>query len=683
MSEKLTYEELEQRVRELEQEEVKRKQEERRKALKMTIQDAIKQTVVWKDSIEKVLNEIKEFTGFEAVAIRLQEGEDFPYYLTQGFPVHFVEAERYLCTRDSKGEIVRDFEGNPFTECMCGNIICERTDASKDFFTKGGSFWSNNTSKLLAETTEEDRQTRTRNRCNSEGYESVGLIPLKAGHETLGLIQLNDTRTNLFTEDMIQFFEDIGILVGNAFSRKLAEEALIKSEYEKSMILDNTTEIITYHDVNHRIKWANKAYLKSTGLSLAEVKGQKCYEVWGFTKICNNCPVSVAIQSGEPCESELTPQNQEHWPPTQGSWLSRAASVKDNEGKTIGAIEVSYEITQRKQAEAQIKTTLKEKEILLAEIHHRVKNNMQLIISLLCLQQQHSGESNAGSLDDIINRVRIFGDIHRRLYQQEDISRIDFVQHLKDNLQDLVEAYNVNKNNIELELNISNPNFQLDQAVSCGLLFNELISNSLKHAFSNQGKISISITNNSDGEPEKIVYSDNGKGINTESGGFGTKIIYALAEQLNMCVQISSKGGTLFEFTKKSIGHVIGKPIGEILYVEDELIIALDKTTYLKENGYSVNENIITSGEKAVKYVEELTPKPSLIFMDIKLKGEMNGIEAARKIRQDNPSIPIVFLSGYEDKETQGNVSTIPNTSFLNKLCPPEKMKEIIDKYQK
>ena len=172
--------------------------------------------------LEQVESDIKQFTGFEAVAIRLREGEDFPYYVTKGFPAHFVESERYLCTRDHKGEIVRDSEGNPYVECMCGNVICGRTDASKDFFTEDGSFWSNNTSKLLSETTDEDRQTRTRNRCNSEGYESVALFPLKAGHEILGLLQITDTRTHQYTDDTIQLFEDIGISVGTAFSRKRA-----------------------------------------------------------------------------------------------------------------------------------------------------------------------------------------------------------------------------------------------------------------------------------------------------------------------------------------------------------------------------------------------------------------------------------------------------------------------------
>lgn len=363
--------------------------------------------------------------------------------------------------------------------------------------------------------------------------------------------------------------------------------------------------------------------------------------------------------------------------------LEKSEDIVDESGKTIHSFGFTQDITEQKIAERRIKTSLREKEVLLKEIHHRVKNNMQVIISLLSLQKQHASENEVRSLDDIINRVRIFGDIHRRLYQQEDISKIDFVQHLKDNMRDLVSAYDVDKKNIQFELNIANPVFNLDQAVSCGLLMNELISNSLKHAFSGHGKIKISITHDADGELERISYSDNGKGIESSPEGFGIKIINALAEQLNMAVHIFSKEGTQFDFTRKDMAHPFEKTIGKIIYVEDEVIIALNRIAYLKENGYSVNENAITSGEQAVNYVKESTPKPSLILMDIGLKGDMSGIEAAKEIRKLIPSIPIIFLSGYEDANTQNQISSIPNTAFLNKLSTPEEMAQLINKYHK
>ena len=138
------------------------------------------------DTIHNILLVIKQHTDFEAVAIRLREGDDFPYYRTNGFPASFVLEENYLCQRDEMGKIVSDTMGNPTLECMCGNILCGRTDSKYPFFTEGGSFWTNSTSDLLASTMEAARQARTRNRCNGEGYESVALIPLRSAKEIIG-----------------------------------------------------------------------------------------------------------------------------------------------------------------------------------------------------------------------------------------------------------------------------------------------------------------------------------------------------------------------------------------------------------------------------------------------------------------------------------------------------------------
>ena len=173
-----------------------------------------------------VLLLLKNYTGIEAIGIRMREGEDFPYYETNGLPEHFVEAERCLCSRNEDNEIIRDNEGKPCLECMCGNIIRGRTDPSLPFFTPGGSFWTNSTTLLLAATSEQDRMARTRNRCHGEGYESVALIPLKSGEEIVGLLQLNDRRTDYFNCGLIAFLEGIASSLGIAVSRRRTEEEL-------------------------------------------------------------------------------------------------------------------------------------------------------------------------------------------------------------------------------------------------------------------------------------------------------------------------------------------------------------------------------------------------------------------------------------------------------------------------
>jgi signal transduction histidine kinase len=177
-----------------------------------------------------ILTLIKKSTGFEAAGIRLKQKKDYPYYVAKGFPARFIKAENYLCSRDINGSYIKDQKGNPVMECMCGNVIQGRTDPSLAFYTKGGSFWTNSTTELLISYSEDDFQTRTRNRCNSEGYESVALIPLRSGKKIIGLLQLNDRRKGMFNEDVIEFFEGIGASIGIGIAHKQAEEKLRKSE---------------------------------------------------------------------------------------------------------------------------------------------------------------------------------------------------------------------------------------------------------------------------------------------------------------------------------------------------------------------------------------------------------------------------------------------------------------------
>jgi GAF domain-containing protein len=167
-------------------------------------------------------------TGIEAVGLRLHNGLDYPYYYTRGFPYDFIEKEKYLCAIDSQGEVIWDQNGEPCLECMCGNVIRGRTNPALPFFTTGGSFWTNCTTDLLAGTTESDRQSKTRNRCNQAGYESVALIPLKNEGNIYGLIQLNDHRKSVFTEEFICFMEEIAKSVALLFSITKQEECLKK-----------------------------------------------------------------------------------------------------------------------------------------------------------------------------------------------------------------------------------------------------------------------------------------------------------------------------------------------------------------------------------------------------------------------------------------------------------------------
>jgi PAS domain S-box-containing protein len=203
-----------------------RRQSERHQHLAAEVLRILNDPSTLDDSIDQILAAIRREMGFDGVGIRLRKGEDFPYYRTLGLSADFVQAERDLCALDAEGKIIRDGQGIPELECMCGNILRGRTNAELPFFTEGGSFWSNCTTELLNSAKEQDLQARTRNRCNSEGYESVALIPLRSDDKVVGILQLVDRHCNRFTPGMIRFLEGLGASIGIAMMRRQMEKVL-------------------------------------------------------------------------------------------------------------------------------------------------------------------------------------------------------------------------------------------------------------------------------------------------------------------------------------------------------------------------------------------------------------------------------------------------------------------------
>jgi len=196
-----------------------KKYAEQRQTLGWKILERINQKGNEQDVIRDLLALTKQSSGFDAVGIRLRQGDDFPYFEVNGFSDDFVEAENYLCARSPSGGAVLNNRGQPLLECMCGNVLMGNSNPGLPFFTEGGSFWTNSTTELIKSQELKRLGFPTRNRCNQAGFESVALIPLRSGEQIIGLLQLNDRRPGRFELDLIRFFEGIGASVGIALAR--------------------------------------------------------------------------------------------------------------------------------------------------------------------------------------------------------------------------------------------------------------------------------------------------------------------------------------------------------------------------------------------------------------------------------------------------------------------------------
>jgi PAS domain S-box-containing protein len=221
--------------------------------------------------LQKLITFLKIFTDCEAVGIRLHKNKDYPYIETAGFSEAHVNMENTLCSLEDTGEIFRDPKSKPVLECMCSKIIHAQFDPEKPYFTKHGSFWTGNTTQLLANSTEADRPIWTRNRCIGEGFESIALIPIRLKEKTFGLFQFNDKRTEWLTAEKIETLEHLVDYVAIALAKLETEDALAVSEQSFKEIFNSTTEAIFIHDAETgQVLDVNETMLKIYGFASKE-----------------------------------------------------------------------------------------------------------------------------------------------------------------------------------------------------------------------------------------------------------------------------------------------------------------------------------------------------------------------------------------------------------------------------
>lgn len=237
--------------------------------------------------------------------------------------------------------------------------------------------------------------------------------------------------------------------------------------------------------------------------------------------------------------------------------LEQGKPIYGEDNKPLYVEGVIFDITERKKAQKQIEASLKEKEILLREIHHRVKNNLQIISSLLGLQSiSIKNKAYLEMFKDSQNRINSISLIHDKLYRSKDLAEIDFKEYIKDLTTKLYQTYAGKGSRIKLILNIDNVTLGIDQAIPCGLIINELITNSFKHAFPQDRAGEIKISLRRIVEHIELIASDNGIGIPDridfqKTQSLGLHLVTILVDQLNGRIDLDRSGGTEFKIIFK------------------------------------------------------------------------------------------------------------------------------------
>ena len=220
--------------------------------------------------------------------------------------------------------------------------------------------------------------------------------------------------------------------------------------------------------------------------------------------------------------------------------------------------ELKKEVAQRKLAQEQINESLKEKIVLLREVHHRVKNNLQIVSSLLNLQ---AGYINDKKILEVFKesqaRIRSMALIHEKLYQSRDLDKINFSNYIDSLIQDLFRSYRSQLNNIDIRCEADQIFLEIDQAILCGLVINELISNSIKHAFKGRESGEVLVKLFQENNAYNIIVQDNGVGFpadidieNTDS--LGLQLVTSLTTQMGGNLEITSENGTIVKINLKA-----------------------------------------------------------------------------------------------------------------------------------
>ena len=641
---------------------------------------------------------LRIWSGCEAVGIRLRAGDDYPYYETSGFPLTFVAAVNHLCTYDQNGEIMRDSEGNPLLECMCGNILCGRFDPAQPYFTAQGSFWSNSTTALSASTPEADRQARTRTRCNREGYESVALIPLRTGQQVFGLLQFNDHLPNRFTPSLIAHFERMADSLAIALSRRQAEETLRETNELFSLFMRHSpiyTYIKEVTSTQSIIRQASDNFVEIIGIPGADMIGKTMTELFPPEFAAEIMAEDWAVVSGGKVlrlEEELNGR------------IYSTIKVPITWGDKTLLTGYTADITERKQAEEERIALLErlnrsEKMEALGTLAGGVAHDLNNVIGVLTGYSEllmerlpegtplkeyaanifKSSAKGAAIIQDLLTLAR------RGVVATEVVDVNKIVASLMATPEfDRLKYYHPHvriKTDLEKNLlHIKGSPVHLEKTVM------NLASNAAE-AITREGVVTIRTENRyldkavrgydtvQAGEYVVLTVSDTGGGISSEdmkkmfepfytkkkmgrSGtGLGLAIVWGTVKDHEGYIDARSIEGSgttftlYFPVTRENTAEAVQKiPVEQYLGhgetvlvvddVEDQRMVA---TTLLIRLGYQVHS--VASGKDAVEYLKN--NKADIMVLDMIMDPGIDGLETYRQILASNPHQKAIIVSGF------------------------------------
>jgi len=345
-------------------------------------------------------------------------------------------------------------------------------------------------------------------------------------------------------------------------SNKLLEEDILERNRVEAALRERENRLLSIFlaapvgigmVVDRHLMDVNDTLCRMTGYDRAELLGNSSRMLY----MCDEDFEFVGREKYRQIAEKVTGTVETHWRRKDGEiiHLILSSTPLDRDDLSKGVTFTALDITDRKLMEDQLRTSLKEKEILLREVHHRVKNNLQVIFSLIAWQSEYIKDTESLELlRDCQNRIQSMALVHDELYRAKDFANLDFAEYIKRLVGSLNQSYMLHEGKISFTINARNIALEIDQAIPCGMIINELVSNAMKHAFPDGRCGTICVEVMECGEQQVLLaVADNGVGLpstldHRSTDTLGLQLVSLLAEQLHGNGDFLRENGTRYEF---------------------------------------------------------------------------------------------------------------------------------------
>jgi PAS domain S-box-containing protein len=385
-------------------------------------------------------------------------------------------------------------------------------------------------------------------------------VPLKIRNKTIGVLSVQSyDNENEYSQKSIEILDFISGTVALIVQRKQDQTIIGEQSAKLKSIIENSTHLFWTYDKDKGVTSSNRNFIK--------------YIEETYNK---NADLNIKVNEKRRFSNEeqhifWDKKYKEAFNGFSQYFISKKQNIKGDEivkevflnpiyntnGKIVEISGIAHDITEKTFSEQKLKESLKEKEVLLKEVHHRVKNNLQVISSILNLQSSYvKDKKTLDILRESQNRIKSMSFIHESLYQTTDFSEINFSEYVVSLSKNLVHSYGIYDDLIDLNMSVGKISLNLDLSIPCGLIINELVSNAIKYAFSDKEKGEINIELFEKNDNVHLIVQDNGLGLPKEinykeTDSLGLQLVTTLVEQINGKIELDNNKGAKFTITFK------------------------------------------------------------------------------------------------------------------------------------